>query len=245
MAEGENATILTYVREKEAAKEEVKKIEKELAVTKSKLYDANLKIDELKEKIKTLEASKPSTKSQPAKAANGKASSNNKGNPGKKSAPQSQGKKVGGNADKTSLAPPLDSATSSRPGSGIARHPPIAGKESLSQDSVEYYREIGKQFPDIKLSVVMDAESKFNQADLNGDGQIDKDELDRVLAHHVALFTPAMIQELIKEIDQDDNDTLEFMEILTILDKMGKRRQKLSNIPTAIQDNSTKVCAIQ
>lgn len=25
-------------------------------------------------------------------------------------------------------------------------------------------------FPDIKLSVVMDAESKFNQADINGDG---------------------------------------------------------------------------
>ncbi|XP_062588185.1 uncharacterized protein LOC134249831 [Saccostrea cucullata] len=243
MAEGENATILTYVREKEAAKEEVKKIEKELAVTKSKLYDANLKIDELKEKIKTLEASKPSTKTQPAKAANGKASSNNKGNPGKKSAPQ--GKKLGGSADKASLAPPADSGASSRPGSATTRHPPIVGKEALSQDSVEYYREIGKQFPDIKLSVVMDAESKFNQADLNGDGQIDKDELDRVLAHHVALFTPAMIQELIKEIDQDDNDTLEFMEILTILDKMGKRRQKLSNIPTAIQDNSTKVCSIQ
>lgn len=75
--------------------------------------------------------------------------------------------------------------------------------------------------------------------------QIDKDELDRVLTQHVTLFTPAMIQELIKEIDQDNNDTLEFPEILMILDKMGKRRQKLSNIPTSIQDNSTKVCSIQ
>lgn len=28
-------------------------------------------------------------------------------------------------------------------------------------------------FPDLKLSVVMDAESKFNQADLNGDGVSD------------------------------------------------------------------------
>ncbi|XP_048736169.2 uncharacterized protein LOC125651558 [Ostrea edulis] len=240
MAEGENATLLTYVREKEAAKEEVKKIEKELAVTKSKLYDAIQKIDDLKEKIKTLEASKPSSKSQStAKSGNGKA------NPGKKAAPQAQGKKTGGQTDKVSLAPPSDTPTSSRPGSAKNRHPPIAGKESLSQDSFQYYREIGKLFPDIKLSVVMDAESKFNQADINGDGQIDKDELDRVLSQHVTLFTPAMIQELIKEIDQDDNDTLEFMEILTILDKMGKRRQKLSNIPTAIQDNSTKVCTIQ
>ena len=51
MADGENATLLTYVREKEEAKEEVKKIEKELASTKSKLYDANQKIDELKEKV--------------------------------------------------------------------------------------------------------------------------------------------------------------------------------------------------
>lgn len=33
--------------------------------------------------------------------------------------------------------------------------------------------------------------------------------------------------------------------LLQILDKMGKRRQKLSNIPTSIQDNSTKVCSIQ
>ena len=51
MGDGENATLLTYVREKEEAKEEVKKIEKELASTKSKLYDANQKIDELKEKV--------------------------------------------------------------------------------------------------------------------------------------------------------------------------------------------------
>lgn len=238
MAEGENATLLTYVREKEAAKEEVKKIEQELAATKSKLYDANQKIDELKDKIKTLEANKPA-KSQPAKAANGKA------NPGKKAAPQSQGKKTGAQEKKPSLVPPTDSAPTSRPGSGLVRHPPIPGKELLSQDSVQYYTEIGKMFPDIKLSVVMDAENKFNRADLNGDGQIDKDELDRVLSQHVTLFTPAMIQELIKEIDQDNNDTLEFTEILMILDKMGKRRQKLSNIPTSIQDNSTKVCSIQ
>lgn len=33
--------------------------------------------------------------------------------------------------------------------------------------------------------------------------------------------------------------------LFQILDKMGKRRQKLSNIPTSIQDNSTKVCSIQ
>lgn len=46
--------------------------------------------------------------------------------------------------------------------------------------------------------------------------QIDKDELDRVLTQHVTLFTPAMIQELIKEIDQDNNDTLEFPEILMV-----------------------------
>nr|XP_022334923.1 uncharacterized protein LOC111131604 [Crassostrea virginica] len=240
MADGENATLLTYVREKEEAKEEVKKIEKELASTKSKLYDANQKIDELKEKIKTLESNKAApAKTQPAKTTNSKA------NPAKKAAPQGQGKKTGGQEKKASLVPPADPTPSSRPGSGRARHPPIAGKEPLSQDSVQYYTEIGKLFPDIKLSVVMDAETKFNEADLNGDGQIDKEELDKVLSHHVTMFTPAMIQQLIKEIDQDSNDTLEFTEILAILDKMGKRRQKLSNIPTSIQENSDKVCAIQ
>lgn len=46
--------------------------------------------------------------------------------------------------------------------------------------------------------------------------------MDRVLSQHVTLFTPAMIQELIKEIDQDDNDTLEFMEILTVKDQAVK-----------------------
>lgn len=94
----------------------------------------------------------------------------------------------------------------------------------------------------------MDAETKFNEADLNGDGvsntlgtfrplipyclrtdtltwnssflisqQIDKEELDKVLSHHVTMFTPAMIQQLIKEIDQDSNDTLEFTEILAVI----------------------------
>lgn len=51
MAEGENATLLTYVREKEEAREEVKRVEQELAATKSKLYDAIQKIDELKDKV--------------------------------------------------------------------------------------------------------------------------------------------------------------------------------------------------
>uniref|UniRef100_K1R974 Fimbrin n=1 Tax=Magallana gigas TaxID=29159 RepID=K1R974_MAGGI len=222
MAEGRNTTLLTYVREKEEAREEVKRVEQELAATKSKLqqkvgnglreYDyghrSRMKKSKRKLQIKTLEASKAPAKSQPAKAANGKA------NPGKKAAPQSQGKKTGAPEKKPSLVPPTDTSPSSRPGSGVVRHPPIPGKESLSQDSAQYYREIGKMFPDIKLSVVMDAESKFNQADINGDGQIDKDELDRVLTQHVTLFTPAMIQELIKEIDQDNNDTLEFPEIL-------------------------------
>lgn len=51
MAEGKNATLLTYVREKEEAREEVKRVEQELAATKSKLYDAVQKIDELKDKV--------------------------------------------------------------------------------------------------------------------------------------------------------------------------------------------------
>lgn len=84
--------------------------------------------------IKTLEASKAPAKSQPAKAANGKA------NPGKKAAPQSQSKKTGAQEKKLSLVPPTDTSPSSRPGSGVVRHPPIPGKESLSQDSAQYYR---------------------------------------------------------------------------------------------------------
>lgn len=84
--------------------------------------------------IKTLEASKAPAKSQPAKAANGKA------NPGKKAVPQSQGKKTGAPEKKPSLVPPTDTSPSSRPGSGVVRHPPIPGKESLSQDSAQYYR---------------------------------------------------------------------------------------------------------
>lgn len=84
--------------------------------------------------IKTLETSKAPAKSQPAKAANGKA------NPGKKAAPQSQGKKTGAQEKKLSLVPPTDTSPSSRPGSGVVRHPPIPGKESLSQDSAQYYR---------------------------------------------------------------------------------------------------------
>lgn len=45
---------------------------------------------------------------------------------------------------------------------------------------------------------------------------IDMQELDKVLSDTVGMFTQKQLDEIMKEIDQDDSNTLDFFEVLTV-----------------------------
>lgn len=45
---------------------------------------------------------------------------------------------------------------------------------------------------------------------------IDMQELDKVLSDTVGMFNQKQLDEIMKEIDQDDSNTLDFFEVLTV-----------------------------
>lgn len=51
MSEEQGREILAYVRERDEAREDQKKVEEELQEVKSKLYDANNKVERLKRSL--------------------------------------------------------------------------------------------------------------------------------------------------------------------------------------------------
>ncbi|OWF47208.1 uncharacterized protein LOC110454646 [Mizuhopecten yessoensis] len=240
MSEDQGREIFAYVRERDDARAKLKKVEDELQEYQSKLYDANSKIESLKKSLAHAQkATAAGQKGAPAKAAPAGAAK------GKGPAAKGGGDKAKAKASSTST--PNDTPAPTPPPARqptTVRHPPILGKEQLSEDTYEYYNAIGDLFPALPLAIVLTAEKKFNLADVNGDGVVDKEEIDSVLStSDVAMFTPKQIEEIIKEIDKDETGDLDFCEVLTVLEKMGRRRN--SKLPDAINDNKEKVCAIQ
>lgn len=45
---------------------------------------------------------------------------------------------------------------------------------------------------------------------------VDREEIDDVLSKDVAMFTPAQVEEIIKEIDKDNTGDLDFTEVLAV-----------------------------
>ena len=45
---------------------------------------------------------------------------------------------------------------------------------------------------------------------------IDREELDKVLTETITMFTPKQIDEIFKEIDQDNSNTVDFSEVLVV-----------------------------
>ncbi|XP_060062897.1 uncharacterized protein LOC132543412 [Ylistrum balloti] len=239
MSDDQSREILTFIRERDEARANLKKVEDELQDYQSKLYDANNKIESLKKSL--------------AQAQKASGNTGQKGAPAKAAPAAAKGKAAKGGADKakaksSATSTPNDTPAPTPPPAARAqtavRHPPILGKEELSEDTYGYYTAIGEKFPALPLAMVLNAEKKFNEADVNGDGVVDKDEIDNVLTKtDVAMFTPKQVEEIIKEIDKDDTGDLDFCEVLAVLEKMGRRRN--SKLPAAINDNKEKVCAIQ
>jgi len=105
------------------------------------------------------------------------------------------------------------------------------------------YESIAEKFPDMPLSQVLYAEKRFVQADTNGNGTIDKEELEKILDNSELLFTKQQVLDILHEIDTDGTNSLDFFECLTVLDLLRSHRR--TDLPQSIQQHKSSLCSIQ
>ncbi|XP_070578117.1 uncharacterized protein [Ptychodera flava] len=121
------------------------------------------------------------------------------------------------------------------------------GSKSDERDTYKYYTEIAEKFPNIKLSTVISAEKKFVEADVNGNGTIDADELEKLFDRNDFMFTKQQIQEILREVDRDNSEDLDFFECLTVIEKLQMNRK--TNLPQSLRNaqgaKSSSVCVVQ
>jgi len=111
------------------------------------------------------------------------------------------------------------------------------------KDTYKYYEEIAVAYPNLKLSVLLAAEKKFVEADVNKNGTIDAEELEKILETSSLLFTKQQVEDIVKQIDVDGSCDLDFMECLAVIDRL--HQNKKTNLPTPLEQNKSTVCAIQ
>ncbi|CAH1262725.1 Hypp2572 [Branchiostoma lanceolatum] len=111
------------------------------------------------------------------------------------------------------------------------------------QDTYKYYTEIAEKFPNMKLSTILDAEKKFVAADEDGNGTIDEDELEKILDTENTMFTKDQVKSIMKEVDLDETGNLDFLECLTVMDRLQSHRK--TNLPSSLQNNRSNVCVVQ
>ncbi|XP_060597158.1 uncharacterized protein LOC132751066 [Ruditapes philippinarum] len=238
MSETQEVTpeFVQYIKERDAAVEEAEKAKAELRETQCKLYDSILLTEELEKKLKDLEANQKSTKTKKTTTATA----------GKKklSDPASKGRRMsvksavstGSTSRQTSFV------SSARASEGGLYHPPVKDLEPVA-DSREYYWKLAEKFPTLPMHQILDAEKKFIKADTDNSGFIEIAELDKVLSDNVGLFTPDQLTTIFKEIDLDGSDTLDFHEVLFVINKLFSRRK--TNLPQSVQQNYSKTCNVQ
>ncbi|XP_065919763.1 uncharacterized protein [Dysidea avara] len=121
-----------------------------------------------------------------------------------------------------------------------------SSKISIAEDPEQFYKEIAERFPKIALSAVLNAEKRFVEADSNGDGTIDADELEKMLDQSGLLFSKKQAQEILATIDMDDTGTLDFMECLEVIDKITQNRAtNLPQVLTTSTEVRSHLCTIQ
>jgi len=118
-----------------------------------------------------------------------------------------------------------------------------SAKEAHLKDTYKYYKEIAETYPNLKLSVLLAAEEKFVKADVNKDGTIDADELERILETSNLMFTKQQVRDIVKQIDNDESSDLDFMECLAVIDRL--HQNKKTNLPTPLEQSKSTVCTIQ
>ena len=91
----------------------------------------------------------------------------------------------------------------------------------MADQNAAAYRDLAaKDFPEFSPKDVDNFISQFNAFDDNGDGHIDAQELERIMKACEMSVTSSDLANLIAEVDQNKNGTIEFGEFLLIIRKM-------------------------
>ncbi|XP_023931776.1 uncharacterized protein LOC106167149 [Lingula anatina] len=223
-----NHDFVQYILERDAARDRLKAKELELAKAHGKNYELLTKIEALEEELKQLKS----------KTVVGQTSATK---------PKPKGKLPplkNSNAAEAKKPTPKNTKTPSSQDSPSHRHPKVFGREKLSTDSYAYYNMLAEHFPGLSLSLILDAEKRFTSADTNGDQVIDLSEMDNILTANNMMFTKKQLEEILESIDTDKNGYLDFLEVLTVIERLSSnKRSKLSpHLQTATK---SATCSIQ
>ncbi|XP_072031743.1 uncharacterized protein [Amphiura filiformis] len=244
-----NKEFVHLLKEKETLKGALDEKEKELNAVKGRNYELLQKNEQLEKELAELKAGKKSEeKAKKAAAAERLAA----GPPPLGASPRTGRKVLSKNAVKhanprqkpkkggmSKSAINLKSDATSM----ISRASAEVDKTALEKDTYTYYTEIAEKYPRLQISVLLTAEKKFIEADVNGDGTIDADELEKILETGSMMFTKQQVKDIVKEIDKDGSCDLDFMECLAVINKLHQNRS--ANLPSTLEQNKSTVCLIQ
>ncbi|KAL4238024.1 hypothetical protein ACF0H5_002735 [Mactra antiquata] len=225
--------FMQYLKQRDEALDSVKALEAELSDTQSRLYDAMKQIDDLSKKLKdSAKTTKPSSK----KASTTKRASIPRMNSSGKITPSSN------DSGDSNPAQMISSVSTTKSDDGGLYHPFISDMEPVS-NSREYYWKIAEKFPTLPMYQILEAERKFVEYDTEGIGLIGIKGLDKALSDSVGMFLPKQLDEIFKEIDNDDSGNIDFQKVLYTMNRLFTRRK--TNLPQSIQQNYNKICSIQ
>lgn len=129
---------------------------------------------------------------------------------------------------------------------------PVSDINDKTDSDKLIYQEIARRYPDVPLSTVLIAQTKFAEADLDRNGTIDINELEKMLdlvsqqGGTGFLYTKKQVESIFRKIDLDKTNSIDFFECIEILEMI--RQNKAKDLPieaTSIQQNKSAVCSIQ
>lgn len=108
----------------------------------------------------------------------------------------------------------------------------------------EKLEEISEKYPSMKISTFVNSKKKFSQADVNGDGTVDVDELTKILESSGLFFTTVQVTQILKTLDGDQNAELDFEEVLQVVSQLENNPNRRADIPQSLKDSKSQVCAV-
>ncbi|XP_038072486.1 uncharacterized protein LOC119741003 [Patiria miniata] len=232
--------FVLLLKDREALKASLEGKEKELNSTKARHFELLQQVDKLEKELSELKTLKKADKDARKLSVNAQSQSTSPtGTPvstpkgGRKVRPKTAKHANSRQKPRKAGKPPTIEVTSASE----------ATKEAHLKDTYKYYEEIASTYPHLKLSVLLAAEKKFVEADVNKDGTIDADELEAILESSSLLFTKQQVRDIVKQIDNDQSSDLDFMECLAVIDRL--HQNKKTNLPTTLEQNKSTVCVIQ
>ncbi|KAK3729138.1 hypothetical protein QZH41_017390, partial [Actinostola sp. cb2023] len=172
------------LKEREDLKAQLAEKEKEVNNLKGQNYDLMVKLESLQKQENKKPGSRPMTGRKPKRPAK------------RKNKPETKDRKKSSveASDNKEVVDPFD-------------------------DPEKLYSDIAVRFPELPLSTVLSAEKRFVDADINRDGTIDDSELERLLdrcsaSEGTELFTKDQVQEIMRKIDVDKTNSIDFLECL-------------------------------